>query len=177
MYGCIVADEFSRTAEPGVYAIGDVAGPPMLAHKAEHEGVICIEKIAGLSPHPLNKNQIPGCTYCSPEVASVGLTEAEAVARGHVVLTGRYDLAALGKASILNEPQGFVKIVADAETRRPLGVHLVGAHATDLIAEACAVLGSELDLETWGRIVHPHPTLSEAVVEAVQATLGEGVHG
>ncbi len=175
--GFIQTDPLMETAEAGLFAIGDVVATPQLAHAASAEALVAAARAAGGEPRPVNPDHIPGCTYCSPEVASVGLTEAEARARGYEVTVGRHDLAAVGKASILNEPHGFVKIVADAETGRPLGVHMVGAHATDLIGEACAVLGAEIDLPAWSRAVHPHPTLCEAVGEAVLDALGEAVHG
>ena len=171
--GFLQVDPFMETGEAGLYAIGDVIATPQLAHAASAEARVAAEHAAGHTPRPVDPDLIPGCTYCSPEVASVGLTAEEAVARGHAVKTGRYELAALGKASILNELHGFVKIVADAETGRPLGVHMVGAHATDLIGEACSMLGAEVDLDVWSRAIHPHPTLCEAIGEAVNA-LGDG---
>ncbi|MBT6406218.1 MAG: dihydrolipoyl dehydrogenase, partial [Rhodospirillaceae bacterium] len=123
--GCIVADGFGRTDEPGVYAIGDVAGPPMLAHKAEHEGVICIEKIAGLNAHPMDKNKLPGCTYCHPQVASVGLTEAKAKEAGLKLKVGRFPFMANGKAIALGEDQGLVKVIFDKKTGQLLGAHMI----------------------------------------------------
>ena len=141
--GCIVVDEFSRTDEPGVYAIGDVAGPPLLAHKAEHEGVICIEKIAGLSPHPLDNGQIPGCTYCHPQIASVGLTEDAAKKAGHEVKVGRFPFMANGKAIALGEVDGLVKTVFDAKTGQLLGTHMVGAEVTELIQGFVVAMGLE----------------------------------
>jgi len=179
--GFVQVDPFMETGEPGVYAIGDVIATPQLAHAASAEAVAAVEHAAGNTPRPIDPALIPGCTYCSPEVASVGLTEAAAVDRGHAVAVGRRDLAAVGKASILNEPQGFVKVVADVDSGRPLGVHIVGAHATDLIGEACAVLGAEATLDAWAAAVHPHPTLceavGEAVADAVRAVGNVKVHG
>ena len=131
--GCIVIDGFGRTNVPGVYAIGDVAGPPMLAHKAEPEGVICVEKIKGLDAHPMKKEQIPGCTYCHPQVASVGLTEAKAKAAGFELKIGRFPFLANGKAIALGEDQGLVKTIFDAKTGRLIGAHMVGAEVTELI--------------------------------------------
>ncbi|MGL4592044.1 MAG: dihydrolipoyl dehydrogenase, partial [Aestuariivirga sp.] len=131
--GCVVIDGYGRTNVPGIFAIGDVAGPPMLAHKAEHEGVICVEKIKGLDVHPMKKEQIPGCTYCHPQVASVGLTEAKAKAAGFDLKVGRFPFLANGKAIALGEDQGLVKTIFDAKTGRLLGAHMVGAEVTELI--------------------------------------------
>ena len=132
--GCIVIDGYGKTNVPGVYAIGDVAGPPMLAHKAEHEAVICVEKIAGLpNVHPMDKLKIPGCTYCNPQVASVGLTEAKAKAEGRDIRVGRFPFVANGKAIALGEDQGLVKTIFDKKTGELLGAHLVGAEVTELI--------------------------------------------
>ncbi|MBC8339286.1 MAG: dihydrolipoyl dehydrogenase, partial [Alphaproteobacteria bacterium] len=165
--GCIVVDEFSRTAEPGLYAIGDVAGPPMLAHKAEHEGVICIEKIAGLTPHPLNKRQIPGCTYCHPQIASVGLTESQAKEAGYALKVGRFPFMANGKAIALGEPDGLVKTIFDAKTGQLLGAHMVGAEVTELIQGFVVAMGLETTEEELMHTVFPHPTLSEMMHESV----------
>src|SRR6185503_4956988 len=129
----ILADGFGRTNVPGVYAIGDVAGPPMLAHKAEHEGVICVEKIKGLDAHAMDKNRIPGCTYCQPQVASVGLTEARAKAEGREIKVGRFPFLGNGKAIALGDDQGLVKTIFDAKTGQLLGAHMVGAEVTELI--------------------------------------------
>jgi len=174
--GCIVADEFSRTAEPGIYAIGDVAGPPMLAHKAEHEGVICIEKIAGLDAHPLNKGQIPGCTYCHPQVASVGLTEAKAKEAGYEVNVGRFPFLGNGKAIALGEPDGLVKTVFDKKTGQLLGAHMVGAEVTELIQGYVVAMGLETTEEELMHTVFPHPTLSEMMHESVLDAYGRVIH-
>ncbi len=131
--GTIKIDAFGRTNVAGIYAIGDVAGPPMLAHKAEHEGVICVEAIKGLNPHPMDKLMIPGCTYCTPQIASVGLTEAKAKAAGFEVKIGRFPFIGNGKAIALGEPDGLVKTIFDAKTGRLLGAHMVGAEVTELI--------------------------------------------
>ena len=131
--GCIVTDGVGRTNVAGIYAIGDVAGPPMLAHKAEHEGVICVEAIAGMHPHPLDKDKIPGCTYCKPQVASVGLTEKKAKEQGFAVKVGRFPFIGNGKAIALGEPEGLVKTIFDAKTGKLLGAHMVGAEVTELI--------------------------------------------
>jgi dihydrolipoamide dehydrogenase len=174
--GCIVADEFSRTAEPGLYAIGDVAGPPMLAHKAEHEGVVCIEKIAGLSPHPLDKGKIPGCTYCQPQVASVGLTEAKAKKNGREVRVGRFPFIGNGKAIALGEPEGLIKTVFDKKTGQLLGAHMVGAEVTELIQGFVIAMGLETTEEELMHAVFPHPTLSEMMHESVLDAYGRVIH-
>ncbi|WP_422366783.1 dihydrolipoyl dehydrogenase [Pelagibius sp.] len=175
--GCIVIDEYGRTAEPGIYAIGDVAGPPMLAHKAEHEGVICVEKIAGLNNvHPMKKEQIPGCTYCHPQVASVGLTEAKAKAAGHQVKVGRFPFIGNGKAIALGEPDGMVKTVFDAKTGQLLGAHMVGAEVTELIQGYVVAMGLETTEEELMHTVFPHPTLSEMMHESVLDAYGRVIH-
>jgi dihydrolipoamide dehydrogenase len=174
--GFVVVDGLQRTGEPGVYAIGDIVPTPALAHVASHEGVIAAEQIAGRNPHPLDRDQIPGCTYCDPEVASVGLTEAEARRRGHDVKTGKFPFSALGKASILQANEGFVKIVSEAKYDQVLGVHLIGPHVTDLVSEAGAALRLETTTEELFAAVHPHPTLSEAVSEAALALHGRPIH-
>ena len=174
--GCIVVDEFSLTHEPGVYAIGDVAGPPMLAHKAEHEGVICIEKIAGLSPHPLDNGQIPGCTYCHPQIASVGLTEDAAKKAGHEVKVGRFPFMANGKAIALGEADGLVKTVFDAKTGQLLGTHMVGAEVTELIQGFVVAMGLETTEEELIHAIFPHPTLSEMMHESVLDAFGRAIH-
>jgi dihydrolipoamide dehydrogenase len=174
--GCIVADAFSRTDEPGIYAIGDVAGPPMLAHKAEHEGVICIEKIAGLDPHPLEKGRIPGCTYCQPQIASVGLSEMKAKEAGHEVRVGRFPFVGNGKAIALGEPDGLVKTVFDAATGELLGAHMVGAEVTELIQGFVVAMGLETTEEDLMHTVFPHPTLSEMMHESVLDAYGRVIH-
>jgi dihydrolipoamide dehydrogenase len=174
--GCIVIDEFCRTAETGIYAIGDVAGPPMLAHKAEHEGVICIETIAGLHTHPLDKTRIPGCTYCHPQVASVGLTEAKAIEAGHDVKVGRFPFIGNGKAIALGEPDGLVKTVFDAKTGQLLGAHMVGAEVTELIQGFVVAMGLETTEEDLMHTVFPHPTLSEMMHESVLDAYGRAIH-
>jgi len=174
--GCIVADAFSRTDEPGIYAIGDVAGPPMLAHKAEHEGVICIEKIAGLDPHPLEKGRIPGCTYCQPQIASVGLSEMKAKEAGREVRVGRFPFVGNGKAIALGEPDGLVKTVFDAATGELLGAHMVGAEVTELIQGFVVAMGLETTEEDLMHTVFPHPTLSEMMHESVLDAYGRVIH-
>jgi dihydrolipoamide dehydrogenase len=174
--GSIVIDSFGRTNVAGLYAIGDVAGPPMLAHKAEHEGVICVEKIKGLNPHPMNKEQIPGCTYCHPQVASVGLTEAKAKAAGYELKIGRFPFLANGKAIALGEDQGLVKTIFDAKTGRLIGAHMVGAEVTELIQGFVIAMGLETTEEELMHTVFPHPTLSEMMHESVLDAFGRVIH-
>jgi len=175
--GVILADEYSRTDEPGVYAIGDVAGPPMLAHKAEHEGVICVEKITGIAGvHPIDKLKIPGCTYCHPQIASVGLTEGKAIEAGHEVKVGRFPFMGNGKAIALGEPDGLVKTVFDAKTGQLLGAHMVGAEVTELIQGFVIAMGLETTEEDLMHTVFPHPTLSEMMHESVLDAYGRAIH-
>ena len=174
--GYIQVDGLMRSNVPGVYAIGDVVPTPWLAHVASAEGVVAVEHMAGKDPRPLNYDQVPGCTYCSPEVASIGLTEAKARERGHEVTVGKFPFSANGKARILNETGGFVKIVAEKRYDEVLGVHIVGPHATELIAEAGAALRLESTSEELVRTIHAHPTLSEAVHEAAEAVGGHAIH-
>ncbi|WP_299371948.1 dihydrolipoyl dehydrogenase [uncultured Kiloniella sp.] len=174
--GCIVTDEFSRTNVPGVFAIGDVAGPPMLAHKAEHEGVVCIEKIAGLSAHPIDKSKIPGCTYCHPQIASVGLNEQTAKAEGRDVKIGRFPFAGNGKAIALGEAEGLVKTIFDAKTGELLGAHMIGAEVTELIQGFVVAMGLETTEEELMHTVFPHPTLSEMMHESVLDAYDRTIH-
>lgn len=170
--GYIKTDEFMRTAEPNVYAIGDVVPTPWLAHVASKEGCLAAEHIAGRNPHPINYNLVPNCTYCEPEIGSVGLTEAKAKEKGYDIKVGKFPFSALGKAMILGETEGFIKVIADARYDEVLGVHMIGPHATDLLAEACVAMGLEATAEEFGHIMHAHPTLSEAVMEAAEAVHG-----
>src|SRR5215203_3855042 len=165
--GTIVTDGLGRTNVPGIYAIGDVAGPPMLAHKAEHEGVICIEAVKGLKVHPMDKKLIPGCTYCSPQIASVGLTEQAAKEKKLDVRVGRFPFAANGKAIALGEDQGMVKVIFDKKTGQLLGAHMVGAEVTELIQGYVVAMNLETTEEELMHTVFPHPTLSEMMKEAV----------
>ena len=175
--GFIKTDPWCRTSVAGLYAIGDVAGAPCLAHKASHEGVVCVEKLAGVEGvHPLNKNRIPGCTYARPEVASLGLTEAAARSNGHNVAVGRFDYQANGKALAMGESKGFVKTVFDADTGELLGAHMVGPHVTEQIqgfgiAQALEATDAELS-----NVIFAHPTLSEAMHEAVLAARDRALH-
>ncbi|MBT5664005.1 MAG: dihydrolipoyl dehydrogenase, partial [Rhodospirillaceae bacterium] len=173
----IEVDQWLQTGEAGVYAIGDVAGPPWLAHKASHEGIICVEKIAGEKDvHPLNTSNVPGCTYCRPQVASVGLTEAAAKEQGHDVKVGRFPFMGNGKAIALGEPEGLVKTVFDAKTGELLGAHMIGAEVTELIQGygiARTLETTEIDLM---HTIFPHPTLSEMMHESVLDAYGKAVH-
>ena len=173
----VVIDEYCRTGEPGVYAIGDIAGAPWLAHKASHEGVVCVEKIAGLNDvHPIDWSNIPGCTYCRPQVASVGLTEAKAKEEGHEVRVGRFPFIGNGKAIAMGEPEGMVKVVFDAGSGELLGAHMIGAEVTELIqgyAIAKTLETTETDLM---HTVFPHPTVSETMHEAVLDAYGRAIH-
>jgi len=175
--GCVATDAFGRTNVPGLYAIGDVAGPPMLAHKAEHEGVVCVEAIRGLKAHPLERERIPACTYSHPQVASVGLTEANARASGYELRIGRFPFAANGKAIALGEDQGMVKTLFDAKTGKLLGTHMVGAEVTELIQGFVLAMGLETTEEELFRAVFPHPTLSETMHGRVPAAYGRPIHG
>jgi len=174
--GTIPVNEFMETKATGVYAIGDVVATQQLAHVASAEALLAVERIAGKSVHPLNYDHIPNATYCAPEVASVGLTEAKARARGYDVRVGKFPFAASSKASILGENEGFVKVVSEASYDELLGVHIVGPHATDLIAEAVVALTHEATAESLMRSVHAHPTLSEAVMEAAHGAVGLPIH-
>ncbi|WP_428696895.1 dihydrolipoyl dehydrogenase [Stappia sp.] len=171
--GCIAIDGYGRTNVPGIHAIGDVAGPPMLAHKAEHEGVVCIEKIAGLpNVHAMDKAKIPGCTYCNPQVASVGLTEAKAKEQGRDIRVGRYSFAANGKAIALGEDQGMIKTVFDKKTGELIGAHMVGTEVTELIQGFVVAMNLETTEEELMHTIFPHPTLSEMMKESVLDAYG-----
>src|SRR5215813_2195056 len=174
--GAIVADGYGRTSVPGIYAIGDVAGPPLLAHKASHEGVVCVEAIKGLAPHPLDKRMIPGCTYCSPQIASVGLTEAAAKAEGREIKIGRFPFIGNGKAIALGEDQGLVKTIFDARTGQLLGAHMVGAEVTELIQGFAIAMQLETTEQDLMHAVFPHPTLSEMMHESVLDAYGRAIH-
>jgi dihydrolipoamide dehydrogenase len=170
--GCVVIDGYGKTSVPGIYAIGDVAGPPMLAHKAEHEGVVCVEAIKGLHPHPMDKNLIPGCTYCNPQIASVGLTEANAKEGGREIRVGRFPFVGNGKAIALGEDQGLIKVVFDKKTGQLLGAHMIGAEVTELIQGYVVAMNLETTEEELMHTVFPHPTLSEMMKEAVLDAYG-----
>jgi dihydrolipoamide dehydrogenase len=170
--GAIQVDEFCRTGEPGVYAIGDVIPTPWLAHLASKEGILAVEQIAGHEAHPINMRHVPSCTYCDPEVASVGLTEAKARELGYDVRVAKFPFSASGKARILGEEEGFVKIVSEAKYDELLGAHIIGPHATEIIHECIVAMHLESTAEELGRAIHAHPTVSESVMEAA-----EGIHG
>src|SRR4051812_15757530 len=170
--GCIVIDKYGKTNVPGIYAIGDVAGPPMLAHKAEHEGVICVEAIKGMNPHGMDKTLIPGCTYCHPQVASVGLTEAKAKEAGRDIRIGRFPFLANGKAIAMGEDQGMAKVIFDKKTGQLLGAHLVGAEVTELIQGFVVAMNLETTEEELFHTIFPHPTISETMKEAVLDAYG-----
>jgi dihydrolipoamide dehydrogenase len=174
--GKILVDAYYQTNVPGIYAIGDIVPGPALAHVASAEGIICVEKIAGHHPEPLDYGNIPGCTYCSPEIASVGMTEKAAKEAGYEIKVGKFPFSASGKASAAGAKDGFVKVIFDAKYGEWLGCHMIGANVTEMIAEAVAAR----KLETTGheiiKTVHPHPTMSEAVMEAAAAAYGEVIH-
>ncbi len=175
--GHIVIDAWCETGEPGIYAIGDVAGPPWLAHKASREGVICVERIAGLKGvHPLDVSRVPGCTYCHPQVASVGLTEKAAAEAGHQVRVGRFPFIANGKAIALGEPEGMIKVVFDAQTGQLLGAHMIGAEVTELIQGYGVAMSLETTEADLMHTIFPHPTLSEMMHEAVLDAYGRAIH-
>ncbi len=175
-HGRIVVDSHCQTAEPGVYAIGDITGAPWLAHKASHEGVIAAEHIAGAHPHAMTRENIPGCTYCNPQVASVGLTEKAAREKGYELKVGRFPFMGNGKAVALGEPEGLVKTVFDAKTGELLGAHLVGAEVTELVQGFVIGKQAELTEADFMATVFPHPTLSEMMHESVLDAYGRALH-
>ncbi|HKY86043.1 MAG TPA: dihydrolipoyl dehydrogenase, partial [Pseudorhodoplanes sp.] len=170
--GTIVIDGYCKTNVPGLYAIGDVAGPPMLAHKAEHEGIICVEAIKGLKVHAMDKSLIPGCTYCHPQVASVGMTEQAAKEKKREIKVGRFPFIGNGKAIALGEDQGLIKVIFDAKTGQLLGAHMVGAEVTELIQGYVVAMNLETTEEELMHTIFPHPTLSETMKEAVLDAYG-----
>ena len=174
--GQIEIDAQCKTTEPNVYAIGDITPHPMLAHCASAQGILAVEHIAGKNPQPINYDRIPNATYCYPEVASVGLTEKKAKEKGYDVKTGTFPFSAITKASISDSAIGLVKIVSEKKYDEVLGVHLVGPHATELLAEACVALKLESTTEEIANTIHAHPTLSEIMKEAAEATLGHAIH-
>lgn len=174
--GRVLVNEYYQTNIPGYYAIGDIVPGPALAHVASAEGIICVEKIAGHHPEPLDYGNIPGCTYCSPEVASVGLTEKAAKEKGLDIKVGKFPFSASGKASAAGAKDGFVKLIFDAKYGELLGAHMIGANVTEMIAEIVAVRKLEVTGEALIKTVHPHPTMSEAVMEAAAAAYGEVIH-
>jgi dihydrolipoamide dehydrogenase len=174
--GKVVVDDFYKTNVPGVYAIGDIVKGQALAHVASAEGIICVEKIAGQNPHPLDYNNIPGCTYCSPEIASVGYTEEGAKKAGYQIKVGKFPFSASGKAKAAGAPDGFVKVIFDAKYGEWLGAHFIGANVTEMIAEVVVARRLETTGHEIVKSVHPHPTMSEAIMEAAAAAYGEVIH-
>ncbi len=174
--GRILVNDYYQTNIPGYYAIGDVVPGPALAHVASAEGIICVEKIAGHHPEPLNYGNIPGCTYCSPEIASVGMTEKAAKEAGYEIKVGKFPFSASGKASAAGAKDGFVKLIFDAKYGELLGGHMIGANVTEMVAELVAVRKLETTGEELIKTVHPHPTMSEAIMEAAAAAYGEVIH-
>jgi dihydrolipoamide dehydrogenase len=174
--GKVIVDDYYRTNIPGIYAIGDIVHGPALAHVASAEGIICVEKIAGVDTHPLDYNNIPACTYTTPEIASCGLTEAAAKEKGYRIKVGKFPFSASGKASASGSKEGFVKLIFDSEYGELLGAHMIGANVTEMIAEIVVAR----NLETTGseiiKSVHPHPTMSEAIMEAAAAAYGEVIN-
>ncbi len=174
--GFIAVDAYFRTSVPGIYAIGDVAGPPWLAHKASAEGIVCVEAIAGHNPEPINYANIPACTYCQPQIASIGLTEQQARQEGYELKIGRFPFSASGKAWGMGETRGFVKLIFDARYGELLGAHMIGPEVTELIAELGLARSLEATARTIFRTVHAHPTLSEAIMEAAAVAYEESVN-
>jgi dihydrolipoamide dehydrogenase len=174
--GFVQVNSCQQTSVPNIYAIGDVAGPPLLAHKAMAEGVIAVEHMTGQTPKPLERSNIPNCTYCAPQVASIGLTESRAREAGREVKVGKFPFRASGRALAMAETEGLVKFVADAKFGEILGVHIVGPEATEMIAEVAALKTLEATLDELFLTVHAHPTLAEAVLEAALAADGRAVH-
>ena len=174
--GWVKVDEFYKTNVEGIYAIGDILAGPALAHVASAEGIVCVEKIAGLNPDPVDYGNIPGCTYTNPEVSSVGLTEAKAKEAGYEVKVGKFPYSASGKASAAGQKDGFVKLIFDAKYGELLGAHMIGGNVTEIIAELVVAKKLEITGHELLKTIHPHPTMSEAVMEAAAAAYGEVIH-
>lgn len=174
--GFVKVNEYMETTVKGVYAIGDVTPSPLLAHVASHEGIVAVERMAGKHPVPINYRQVPGCTYCDPQVASVGLTEAKAAEAGYKVKVGKFPFTAIGKAKIEDATDGFVKVVADQKYGEILGVHMIGNNVTEIVAEPVAAIGLEGTVDDLIHTIHAHPTLSEAVHEAMENVFGAAIH-
>ena len=174
--GKVLVNDYYHTNMPGYYAIGDIVKGPALAHVASNEGITCVEKIVGLHVEPIDYNNIPGCTYCQPEIASVGMTEKQAKEKGIEIKVGKFPFTASGKAKASGNAEGFVKVIFDAKYGEWLGCHMIGSNVTEMIAEVVAAR----KLETTGheiiKTIHPHPTMSEAIMEAVAAAYGEVIH-
>jgi dihydrolipoamide dehydrogenase len=165
-----------ETSVPGVFAIGDVIPTQQLAHLASHEGMLAVSHMAGRATHPINYDLVPACTYCSPEVASVGLSEHAARERGYDVVVSKFPFAAVGKATILGENDGFVKLVCERKYKQILGVHMIGPYVTELVAEGTALVGLEAAAEDVSHLIHAHPTVSEGIMEAAHAIYGSAIH-
>jgi dihydrolipoamide dehydrogenase len=174
--GKIKVNEHYQTNVPGYYAIGDVVAGPALAHVASAEGITCVEAIAGMNPDLIDYNNIPGCTYCSPEIASVGYTEKAALEAGYELKIGKFPFTASGKAKAAGSPEGFVKVIFDAKYGELLGAHMIGANVTEMIAEIVAARKLETTGHTLLKTIHPHPTMSEAIIEATAAAYDEVIH-
>nr|NQU89466.1 FAD-dependent oxidoreductase [Bacteroidota bacterium] len=174
--GKVVVDDYYKTNVDGYYAIGDIVHGPALAHMASHEGITCVEKIAGLNPHAIDYGNVPGCTYTVPEVASVGMTEKQAKEAGYEIKVGKFPFSASGKASAAGNKEGFVKVIFDAKYGEWLGAHMIGDNVTELIAEVVVARKLETTGEEIIKTIHPHPTMSEAVMEAAAAAYGEVIH-
>ncbi|MDR1840500.1 MAG: dihydrolipoyl dehydrogenase [Holophagales bacterium] len=179
--GVVNVDEFMQTSEPGLYAIGDIVKTPMLAHVASDEGIVAAEHAAmelgvNVAPHAIDYDRVPGCTYCDPEVGSVGLTERSAIEKGFEVQTGAFPFMPLAKANIMGEPHGFIKVVADARTKKILGIHIIGPKATELVASSVAILAGQLTVDALIQTMYPHPTLNEAFPEAARAVYGRALN-
>ena len=174
--GKIPVNKNYETITKGIYAIGDIINTPSLAHVASAEGIKCVEHIAGMNPHPINYDNIPSCMYASPEVASVGLTEDQAKAKGYELKIGKFPFSASGKASAAGAKDGFIKVIFDAKYGEWLGAHMIGANVTELIAEVVVARDMEMTAHSFLQSIHPHPTLSEALMEAVATAEGEVIH-
>jgi dihydrolipoamide dehydrogenase len=179
--GCVVVNEYMQTAEPGLYAIGDIVRTPMLAHVASDEGIVAAEHAAmelgaGVAPHAIDYARVPSCTYCSPEVGCVGLTESKAKEKGFEVQTGTFPFMPMAKANIMGEPHGFIKVVADAKSKKILGIHIIGPKATELVASSVAILAGHLTVDTLIHTMYPHPSLNEAFSEAARAVYGRALN-
>ena len=174
--GAVLIDDYGQTTVPNIFAIGDVTGPPWLAHVASAQGHVAVEKIAGHSTFPVDYSNIPACTYCQPQVASLGLTQAQAMAAGHDIKVGKFNFRSSGKAMAIGSTNGFVKIIFDAKYGELLGCHIIGTEATELIAELGIAKALEATWQDLARTVHAHPTLSEAIMEATLDAFGEAIH-
>jgi dihydrolipoamide dehydrogenase len=175
--GFITVDKNMQCNVPGIFAIGDVIPTPALAHVASHEGILAMEYIAGRQPSPINYDLVPTCIFCQPEIARVGLTETEARERGYDVISSKFPFAAIGKATILGENEGFVKLVGEKKYKQILGVHMIGPHVTELISEGTSLIGLEATAADLSHLIHPHPTVSEGIMEAAHALYsGAAIH-